>query len=216
MSNDAQDVGCESRGTLNKGVLYVISAPSGAGKTSICKEILTALPNLRQSISFTTRAVRPGESNGVDYHFVERDRFERMVADGEFAEWAEVHGNCYGTAHATLKSASDEGADLLLDIDVQGAAQLRKSGLDGVFIFILPPDMQELRRRLQFRNTDSEEVIDRRMTNATGEIQEAPRFDYLIVNDDLPRAVSLIQAIMTAEAARTYRVLPTLPQDFGL
>lgn len=216
MSNDVQGSGRKSSGALSKGILYVISAPSGAGKTSICKEILAVLPNLLPSISFTTRAIRPGESHGIDYHFVERDRFDRMVAAGDFVEWAEVHGNCYGTSYAALKRASDEGADILLDIDVQGAAQLRKSGLDGVFIFVLPPDMKELRRRLQFRNTDSEEVIDRRMTNATGEILQAPGFDYLIVNDDLPRAVSVIRAIMMAEAARTQRVLPALPRDFGL
>lgn len=199
-----------------KGVLFVVSAPSGAGKTSICREILAALPNLHPSISFTTRPIRPGEEDGVDYHFVARDRFEQMVTAGEFAEWAEVHGNCYGTAHAALERARNAGADILLDIDVQGAEQLRASGLDGVFIFILPPDMTELRRRLHFRNTDSEDVIERRMRNAQDEIRQAPGFDYLVVNDDLPRAVETIRAIMAAEAVRTRRVLSVLPREFGL
>lgn len=201
---------------LRKGILYVISAPSGAGKTSICRQILQSFADLRQSISYTTRAMRPGEREGVDYHFVTRVEFDRMVADGAFAEWAQVHGNCYGTTVATLRQASDAGADILLDIDFQGAAQLRRSGLDGVFIFILPPGMAELRKRLHFRNTDDEEVIDRRMANAVGEIAEAVNFDYLVVNDVLDRAVAKVSAIMTAETARTARVIATLPEEFGL
>lgn len=216
MSNDSRYAAHGKSHAQTKGVLYVISAPSGAGKTSICKEILSSERNLRQSISHTTRPMRTGEQDGVDYHFVTRERFDLMVAAGAFAEWAEVHGNCYGTAWANLEKARDEGADILLDIDVQGAAQLRVSGLDGVFVFILPPDMQELRRRLHFRNTDSEEVIDRRMTNAADEIAQAVKFDYLIVNDNLSCAVAAIRAIMTAETLRTCRILPLLPEEFGL
>lgn len=216
MSSNSRDEGRGTRNAQRRGVLYVVSAPSGAGKTSICREILATLPSLHPSISFTTRPIRPGEEDGVDYHFVTRDRFDQMVKAGEFAEWAEVHGNCYGTAHAALERARSEGADILLDIDVQGAEQLRASGLDGVFIFILPPDMKELRRRLQFRNTDSEAVIERRMKNATGEILQAPRFDYLVINDNLPHAVASIRAIMTAEASRAHRVLALLPEEFGL
>ena len=139
-----------------------------------------------------------------------------MVADGAFAEWAEVHGNCYGTASATLQQASAEGADILLEIDVQGAEQLRSSGLDGVFIFILPPGMSELRKRLESRNTDDEKIIARRIDNAAGEIAGAVNFDYLVVNDVLDQAVEMVRAIMIAETARTNRVINALPEEFGL
>ena len=199
-----------------KGLLFVVSAPSGAGKTSICRKILTLFPHLRQSISYTTRTMRPGEQEGRDYHFVSREVFDQMVADGAFAEWAEVHGNCYGTACATLEKACEEGADILLEIDFQGAEQLRSSGLNGVFIFILPPDMGELRKRLESRNTDEEQVIAHRLDNAAGEIAQAVNFDYLVVNDVLNQAVEKVRAIMIAEAARTERVINALPEEFGL
>ncbi len=199
-----------------KGILFVISAPSGAGKTSICRAILTLFPKLRQSISFTTRAMRSGEQEGRDYHFVSKETFEKMVTTGEFAEWAEVHGNCYGTARKTLKSASEAGADVLLDIDFQGVDQLRKSGLDGVFLFILPPNMEELLSRLESRNTDDDETIARRMSNAIAEIAESVKFDYIVVNDILEQAVEKVRAIMIAETLRTGRVLRTLPEEFGL
>jgi guanylate kinase len=198
------------------GILFVMSAPSGAGKTSISRALLARQPDLRQSVSFTTRAMRPGDVDGIDYHFVSRDQFDQMVAEGAFAEWAEVHGNRYGTAKATLQQASAAGQDILLDIDVQGAAQMRASGLDGVFIFILPPDMTELRQRLAGRGTDSPEVIDRRMRNAVSEIREAVHFDYLVVNADLEQAIATVQAIMLAEPVRRQRAIPGLPAEFGL
>jgi len=198
------------------GILFVISAPSGAGKTSISRELLARQPDLCQSVSYTTRPMRNGEQDGIDYHFVSSTQFDRMVAEGAFAEWAEVHGNRYGTAKATLKRAGEEGRHLLLDIDVQGAAQLRASGLEGVFIFILPPSMAELRQRLAGRKTDSAEVIERRMNNAVSEIREAVHFDYIVVNDDLARAAAVVQAIMIAEQARKERALRGLPAEFGL
>jgi guanylate kinase len=198
------------------GILFVLSAPSGAGKTSIFRELLAREPSLCESISYTTRAMRSGEKDGVDYHFVTPGQFERMVGEGAFAEWAEVHGNRYGTAKTTLRQAAAEGRDVLLDIDVQGAAQLRAGGLEGVFIFVLPPGMAELRQRLSGRNTDAAEVIERRMQNAVGEIREAVHFDYIVVNDDLPQAVATVQAIVKAEKVRTNRVITTLPEEFGL
>ena len=173
-------------------------------------------PDLRQSVSYTTRAMRAGERDGVDYHFVTCEVFDQMVAEGSFAEWAEVHGNCYGTDRATLEQASAEGADILLEIDFQGAEQLRNSGLHGVFIFILPPDMNELRRRLECRETDDEEVIACRMTNAAGEISEAVKFDYLVVNDILEQAIEKVRAIMVAETVRKDRTISVLPEEFGL
>jgi len=198
------------------GILFILSAPSGAGKTSILNELLARQQELRPSVSYTTRPMRSGERDGTDYHFVTRVRFDRMVEEGAFAEWAEVHGNRYGTARSTLQQASAEGCDILLDIDVQGAAQLRASGLAGVFIFILPPTMAALRQRLSGRNTDSTEVIERRMLNAVSEIREAVNFDYVVVNDDLERAVATVQAIVVAEKSRKKRVLDRLPAEFGL
>jgi guanylate kinase len=160
--------------------------------------------------------MRDGERDGVDYHFVSRAEFDRMIAAGAFAEWAEVHGNCYGTLKATLEEAVAAGADVLLDIDFQGAAQLRASGVDGVFIFILPPSMDELRKRLEGRNTDSSAVIEQRMINASGEIAHAAQFDYLVVNDVFEAAVEKIRAIMMAESLRTLRMSDELSGEFSL
>jgi len=186
-----------------EGNLFVISAPSGAGKTTLCKELIDFFPALRQSISYTTRPARSGEKDGIDYHFVSPDTFVGMVERGEFAEWAEVHGNKYGTALATLEDASQQGVDILLDIDCQGAAQLKKTCQHAVFIFILPPSVEELLRRLQGRQTDTPEVIQRRIDNARGEIAQAPWYDFIVVNDDLHKALSQLTSIITAEGCRT-------------
>ena len=199
-----------------EGILFVISAPSGAGKTSLCKEIIDFFPDLRHSVSYTTRPARAGEREGTDYHFVSPEIFAGMVDRGEFAEWAEVHGNRYGTSLKALQSAREAGQDILLDIDCQGAAQLKKTYRQGVFIFILPPTLQELRRRLEGRNTDSREVIERRIANASGEIREAVWYDYLVVNEEFSEALEELQAIVVAEGCRTGRVLGTLPEEFGL
>jgi guanylate kinase len=198
------------------GILFVISAPSGAGKTSLCKEIVDFFPELRHSVSFTTRPQRRGERDGVDYHFVTPEIFASMIAEGAFAEWAEVHGNRYGTAVKTLQAARLEGVDILLDIDCQGAAQLKKNYQHGVFIFILPPGYDELRRRLLSRDTDAEAVIEQRLKNARGEIAESVWYDYLIVNDDFQLALSQLKAVIIAERCRTERVLPTLKGKFDV
>jgi guanylate kinase len=199
-----------------EGILFVISAPSGAGKTSLCKEIIDFFPGLRHSVSYTTRPERQGEREGVDYHFVSAATFDGMIARGEFAEWAEVHGNRYGTSLQTLEEARRTGQDILLDIDCQGAAQLKKTCRQGVFIFILPPNLDALRQRLEGRNTDAREVIERRIANARGEIREAVWYDYVVVNDQFPEALAQLKAIVTAEKCRTTRVLGTLPGEFGL
>lgn len=188
-----------------EGILFVISAPSGAGKTSLCREVIDIFPRLSHSVSYTTRPMRAGEREGVDYHFVTRPVFDRMVAEGAFAEWAEVHGNCYGTSLATLQRALDAGTDILLDIDYQGAAQLKLSFRQGVFIYVLPPSLAELERRLRGRNTDAPEVIVLRMTNAQREIREASWYDYLVVNDDFSLALEQLKAIMVAEGCRAQR-----------
>ncbi len=203
-----------ARGAL--GNLFVVSAPSGAGKTTLCKEIIDLFPRLRHSVSYTTRPARAGEVDGRDYHFVTREVFENMIAAGQFAEWAEVHGNRYGTAIATLQSAQQSGFDILLEIDCQGAAQIKKNYRQGVFIFILPPSLDELRRRLEGRGTDSDEIIARRIDNARGEIQEAIWYDYLVVNDDFAVALEQFKAIVLAENCRTGRVLGSVATEFGL
>lgn len=160
---------------------------------------------MRQSISFTTRQRRAGEQDGTDYHFVDPPVFRQMIAEQKLAEWAEVHDNLYGTSLATLKQAAAEGNDLLLDIDCQGAAQLKKNYRQGVFIFILPPDFVELEKRLRGRETDSAEVIARRLKNAEQEITQAGWYDYLVVNDDFQVALDKLIAIVTAERCKARR-----------
>jgi guanylate kinase len=209
MQNDAQDPGRE-------GILFVISAPSGAGKTSICREIVDIFPELRQSVSYTTRLPRNGECDGVEYHFVTPGQFEQMVADSAFAEWAEVHGNRYGTALTALDEARRAGADILLDIDCQGAAQLKRSWPSAVFIFVLPPGLAILQARLQGRQTDSPAVVARRLENARGEIAQAGWYDYLVINDHLGDAVAEVAAIIRAERCRMQRRQRLLAQEFSL
>ncbi|MBE0503518.1 MAG: guanylate kinase [Desulfuromonadales bacterium] len=198
MSNNSQSL-------QREGALFVISAPSGAGKTSLCKEIVDIIPGLRHSVSYTTRPMRKGEVDGVDYHFVDADVFAGMVAADAFAEWAEVHGNRYGTALATLDNARQTGCDLLLDIDCQGAIHLKAKQVQGVNIFILPPSMPELERRLRERQTDSDAVIERRIVNARGEIAQAGWYDYWVFNDDFNLALEQLKSIITAETCRAAR-----------
>lgn len=193
-----------------KGILYIISAPSGAGKTSLCKEVIDIFPDLRHSVSYTTRGARPGEVHGRDYFFVDTAEFERMVAAGEFAEWAEVHGNLYGTALKTLQDCCEAGIDVILDIDCQGAHLLKARHDGGVFVFILPPSYAELRRRLDSRDSDSSDVIARRIQCAASEIRESRWYDYIIVNDQFSKAVAELSAVITAERCRTMRVLETV------
>ena len=199
-----------------EGVLFVISAPSGAGKTTLCKEIIDKFPNLRHSVSYTTRTPRTGEVHGRDYFFVGQDEFSRMVADGEFAEWAEVHGNLYGTSLSTLKQCRSQGIDLILDIDCQGAQQLKGRFDGGVYIFILPPSIAELRRRLDGRSSDTEEVIERRINNAAAEIKESRWYDYIIVNDKFSVAAEQLKSVLIAEQCRSSRVIQGISATFDI
>ena len=194
--------------TDRKGIILIVSAPSGAGKTSLCKEIIDIFPGLGHSVSYTTRPMRSGEAEGKDYHFVSPGTFQRMIEEGAFAEWAEVHGNRYGTALRTLERFREEGKDILLDIDCQGAEQLRRNDPDGVHVFVLPPSIEELLRRLKGRETDSSDVIEQRIANARGEMSRAGEYDYIIINDDFDRAVEELKAIFIAERCRTERRLP--------
>ena len=198
------------------GILYIISAPSGAGKTTLCRELLDIFTELRHSISFTTRKARPGEVEGKDYFFVEREEFLRMAENGEFAEWAEVHGNLYGTSLKTLEESRADVVDLILDIDCQGAAKLKESKVHGVNIFILPPSFDELKRRLESRNSDSQDVIATRVTNAASEILEARWYDYIIVNDLFSKAVEELKSIIIAERHRTCIVIDSIGKAFNI
>lgn len=199
-----------------KGILYIISAPSGAGKSSICRELLDIFPELRHSVSSTTRGARPGEVDGQDYHFISREEFLLMIAAGDFAEWAEVHGNLYGTSLKTLQKCRDEGIDLILDIDCQGAAQLKENQVDGVTIFILPPSYMELRSRLEGRGSDSPAVIEQRLLNAVAEIAQAGWYDYIVVNDIFSRAVDDLKSIIVAERHRCRFIRETLNREFNI
>jgi guanylate kinase len=199
-----------------EGILFIISAPSGAGKTTLCKEVIDIFPGVRHSVSYTTRQARPGEVDGRDYFFVSSDKFRSMVEAGEFAEWAEVHGNFYGTANSTLEEYRLNNVDIILDIDCQGAHQLKQRFAGGVFIFILPPSFHELRRRLDRRNSDTDAVIERRIINAAAEIKESRWYDYIIVNDDFSQALGELKSVILAERCRTDRVLESVSEKFDI
>lgn len=187
-----------------RGMLFVVSSPSGAGKTTLCRRILDEYKNLTFSVSYTTRAKRAGEQEGVAYHFVENATFDRMVQQEQFAEWAHVHGNRYGTSKRTIEDNIEEGKDVLFDIDWQGATRLHELYPDDtVMVFILPPDMKELERRLRGRGTESEEIVARRLAKAREELEHFEAYDYLIPNDSLEQAFRELCAVYLA--ARCYR-----------
>jgi guanylate kinase len=183
------------------GKLFVITAPSGAGKTSLIEALMKADPSLKLSISYTTRAPRPGEKGGVDYHFVDDAKFLEMKAHGEFLESAEVHGYRYGTSKKVITDALARGDDLILEIDWQGARQVRSIYPDCVGIFILPPSIEELERRMRSRGQDADAVIRRRLDNARGEMDHAGEFDYAIINKDFPTALRKLAEIIQKERA---------------
>ncbi len=188
------------------GCLFIVSGPSGAGKTSICAPALAKLEGIEISVSVTTRAPRGGEADGVDYRFVSEQRFDEMNARGEFAEWAEVHAHRYGTRRDTIDAVIAAGRDLLLDIDVQGARQIKAAYAQAVSVFLLPPSPQQLERRLRGRGTDGPATVRKRLTNACREVQALPGYDYLIVNEDLGAALDTFLSIVRAERARLGRV----------
>ena len=178
------------------GNLYVVAAPSGAGKTTLVRMLLAEESGVHLSISFTTRAPRPGEQDGREYHFVSVDRFRSMIAGDEFLEWAEVHGNFYGTSKKWIGDQLAAGHDVLLEIDWQGAQQVRKLFPAAIGIFILPPSMDELSRRLTGRGTDAQDVIERRLAAAEAEMRHVGEFDYAIINDQLDQALQDLRAIV--------------------
>ncbi len=184
-------------------VLLVLAAVSGTGKSTVARALLAAHPKLRLSVSTTTRAPRPGERDGVDYHFVDRETFETVVAAGGFVEWAEYAGNLYGTARSTIEQARERGHDLLFDVEVVGAAALKEAFPDSVSLFLLPPSWAEVEARLRGRGTETEERIRRRLDTGRVEVTRARTFDHLVVNDDLDRAIADVAAIYRASGLRT-------------
>lgn len=183
---------------MNNGRLYIISAPSGAGKTSLVKQLIAETGNLAVSVSHTTRAMRAAEQNGVDYYFVTEDQFKEMIEEQAFLEHARVFDNFYGTAQRTVEDNLAQGRDIILEIDWQGAQQVRRMLPESVSIFILPPSIAVLRQRLQNRGQDNDEVIARRMRDAVAEMSHYPEFDYLIVNDDFDTALIQLKSIIVA------------------
>jgi guanylate kinase len=197
-------------------MLFVLSAPSGAGKSTVAEKVMAVTPRLSRSVSHTTRPMRKGEVDGTDYHFVTRETFEAMIERGEFIEWAEVHGNLYGTAYSNIDDiVLKRHDDLLLVIDVQGSASLGEKGVERVTIFLMPPSMDELKKRLAGRGTDSEEAIRARLANADYEMAEMDKFDYTVINGDLSTAVDEVRSIITAERLRTNKNNPGFPGSAG-
>ena len=191
--------------TATPGTLFVVSSPSGGGKGTIIRHVLDVVPNLSYSVSFTTRAPRQCEVNGREYFFVSRPIFDEMVAAGEFLEWACVHGNYYGTARRQVAEETSAGVDIVLEVDVQGAASVRQLSLDAVSIFILPPSYEVLRERLIARGTDTPEQLEVRLRNAPDELRQYSAFDYVIINDEVERAAGQLASIIYAERARCVR-----------
>ncbi|MDR5893729.1 guanylate kinase [Halomonas mongoliensis] len=184
---------------MPQGTLFIVSAPSGAGKTSLVRELIESLDGIQVSVSHTTRAMRPGEVDGVNYHFVDVPVFEAMIERGEFFEHARVFDNYYGTSRPAVQAALDAGQDVILEIDWQGARQVRSQMPDAVSIFILPPSRDELERRLASRGTDEHAVIERRMRDAVSEMSHHDEYDYLVVNDDFTTALRELQALVVAQ-----------------
>ena len=188
-----------------RGILFVISSPSGGGKGTLIRRLLDTVPGVSYSVSWTTRGPRPGETDGVNYHFVTVEEFERMRASGGFLEWAVVHGHLYGTARSVVEQELSEGHDIVLEIDVQGAANVRAAFDSVVSIFILPPSFEVLRERLRARMTERPEEFELRLANARGEVEQYRHFDYVILNDEVERAAAQLSGIVLAERARRGR-----------
>ena len=199
----------------NRGLLFIVSAPSGTGKTTLVERLVQRLPNLQLSRSYTSRPARAGEQHGVDYNFISRGHFETMVRDGAFLEWADVFGNYYGTGAADTEALLAAGQDVVLVIDVQGARQVRSRGIETVGIFVLPPSSGILEQRLRGRSKDAEEQIRRRLQVACREVGEFEQYDYVVINDELEAAVNRIGAIVLAERSRVKSMRPAAETIIG-
>lgn len=189
-----------------RGILFIISAPSGTGKTTLCKQLTSTVPGLWHSISYTTRKPRPGEEHGREYFFIGETEFQQMIDRNEFVEWARVYGNLYGTPRKTLTDQIEQGVDVLLEIDVQGAIQVKKKFEDAVSIFILPPSMQVLRSRLQNRASDTPEEILRRLQKVKEEVWSYREYAYVVRNEDLSQSLRDLESVFLAERLKTKRL----------
>ncbi len=199
-----------------QGIIIVISAPSGAGKTSICREFLKDCPNIRYSVSFTTRPPRPGEVHGRDYFFVSPEEFRKRIEADDFAEWTEKFGYFYGTSRETMQFFLNEGGDILLDIDTVGAKNLKKTFSQAVFVFILPPSMKELKNRLLGRGSETKSDLKKRLGKAVDEIREAIWYDYTIINQDIRNAADQRRTVYVAEKLKKSRVKYDMQKEFNL
>jgi guanylate kinase len=202
------------------GVFFVISAPSGTGKSTVAHRLLERVPELEFSVSYTTRPRRDGEREGRDYHFVDRERFEAMIRDGALLEWADVYGHLYGTGVEKTRQALDRGCWLLLDIDVQGARQVRESDIPGVSVMLLPPDYATLEARLRHRGSESEAELSRRLARARDEVEDYRYFDHVVINDDVETTASELESIVRGErppagdaVQRAQEILATFPLE---
>ncbi len=189
-----------------QGILFVISGPSGVGKTSLCRQVIAEVPDVTQSVSYTTRPPRPAERHGREYRFVSQAAFQQHIDAGEFLEWAEVHGCYYGTSRQQVETLTQAGVDVLLAIDVQGAAQLRTADVDAVFIFLIPPSWEVLISRIQQRGSEALEVQKRRLTVAREELAQYTEYDYIVVNDQLVAATDVLKTIIMAEHHHVARI----------
>jgi guanylate kinase len=205
-SSTAQASGQPRSSTDRRGILFIVSAPSGTGKTTLCKQLTVNLPGLWHSISYTTRKPRPGEEHGREYYFIEEPAFREMIDRSEFIEWAHVYGHLYGTPWKALTERIDQGIDVLLEIDVQGAMQVRKRFEDSVSIFILPPSMTVLRSRLQTRASDTPEEIQRRLHKVKEEVWSYREYAYIVQNEDITRSLRDLESIFWSERLKTKRL----------
>lgn len=199
-----------------KGNIYIFSGPSGVGKSSIIKEVMAGVNGLGYSVSHTSRPPRYNETNGVDYHFVSEDTFRRMIDERAFVEWAKVYDHLYGTSAEGLRSQTEKGLDVILDIDSQGAKNIRSFFRDSVLIYILPPSLETLADRLKTRATDSADVINGRIKKASDDLKNCEWYDYLVINDDLEKAIDEVEAIIISDRCRNARMLPIVKERLGI
>ena len=219
LSDPTKDQNFEAGPLTGRGMLVVVSSPSGGGKGTLIDRVLKTVPGVSYSVSYTTRSPRGTEQNGREYFFVDRSAFEEIIQRGEFLEWADVYGHLYGTSAKQVERERAAGHDIILEIDVQGAASIRRKVSDSISVFILPPSFELLRSRLIARNTDSAADLERRLTGAPAEVEQYKFFDYVVLNDDINRASQQLAAVIYAERARRTRqevLLRTSLEDFGV